>query len=759
MGTRLGGVLGSSRRGGASRSAGWLLAAVALAVVPFGAVEPGFDRISTVSIAVIAMAIAWVSLNRAADHVVAWLTLALGMALSAYVVWQSTPGAAGILGHPAWSDLRDAPQTLSVDPSAGIAAIGLLVSPLLAFMAAVLVARRDRDGVRLVTGLAALGSVCALYGLVQFNLFPGQLLWIEKSAYLESLTTVFVNRNTAATFLGVTALLIAGLLIRFHGEIPRGRFFAYMMGRGGRFSPARPRIQLLALALVLVLVALFQTQSRAGLAATVVGFVVLMTLFAFALRPEKDADDSAPDVADPPFAKLRRWFVLGVGNGVILGAILLFADRTLLRAELLGLEDGRFCVYEGVLRAIADHPLFGSGFGTFPSLYPAYRSPECGLWGLWTRAHNSFLEGYVGLGLPFAAAVVLGYAVLVGRFVQGLKHRRRLKWAPAVGLAILTLVSIHSLLDFSLQIRGMAIFAAVALGACTGLSIRWTDRSAVADNDPSGPAALARSVVSGSLAVVTSLAAIVLVAQAGLAMILESRVTLLKAEYDRLSRAPKVSVADLSAAADRSTALLKATCNGDLRHLALDFQILRLQRTEVTVVTPLWLDFLGKAIPVADDVLACSPVDGRVWAQVALLRRAQGASPTAIAEALHQSSRYAPAELDAIRMRLAAVSSEPGPVRPEQREVATRDFNTVTRFLWPEGAAEILTSYYDSPPDALVDQVLPLPEERRRDLQRVGIDLTRLSGRAASQNQLTSPPGFGTLEGFTRTSPDIRPEP
>ncbi|MBP0575551.1 hypothetical protein J8J27_33020, partial [Mycobacterium tuberculosis] len=82
---------------------------------------------------------------------------------------------------------------------------------------------------------------------------------------------------------------------------------------------------------------------------------------------------------------------------------------------------------------------------------------------VWDRAHNVFLEFALGVGVPAAAGVLVAlYAVLTTTFVIGWRRRRRLVCAPITGIAILVLLTLHSLVDFSLQIPGMAVFAVAA---------------------------------------------------------------------------------------------------------------------------------------------------------------------------------------------------------------------------------------------------------------------------------------------------------
>ena len=119
------------------------------------------------------------------------------------------------------------------------------------------------------------------------------------------------------------------------------------------------------------------------------------------------------------------------------------------RQEAEGADYSRLCVYKSVTAAIADNWVLGAGFGAFPNVFPAYRDPDCaGVSGVWEAAHNSFLEGTLGLGFVFPVITAIALLVLIRTYWIGVETRHRYRFAPALGLAVLLLVSLHSLVDF-----------------------------------------------------------------------------------------------------------------------------------------------------------------------------------------------------------------------------------------------------------------------------------------------------------------------
>jgi O-antigen ligase len=136
------------------------------------------------------------------------------------------------------------------------------------------------------------------------------------------------------------------------------------------------------------------------------------------------------------------------------------------RFDLQGLADeGRLETYKSTMRMIADHPWFGTGQGTFAYAFPAYRSPNASMWGVWDIAHNTLLEIAADMGVPIAALVAVAWIVIFAVLVHGIRVRGRGLIFPVAALAIAILAVLHSLIDFSLQIPGYAIVALSLIGA------------------------------------------------------------------------------------------------------------------------------------------------------------------------------------------------------------------------------------------------------------------------------------------------------
>ena len=122
--------------------------------------------------------------------------------------------------------------------------------------------------------------------------------------------------------------------------------------------------------------------------------------------------------------------------------------------------------------------MFGTGFGTFRTIFPIYRNVECGIHGIWDRAHNTFLEGYLGLGFPFCLFLAILIWFIANGLIIGFCDRYRFKFISILTIGLIAYISMHSFVDFPLQIPGLAVYFSSLLSAGIAISIarRTVDR-------------------------------------------------------------------------------------------------------------------------------------------------------------------------------------------------------------------------------------------------------------------------------------------
>jgi O-antigen ligase len=444
------------------------IAAVALTALAYGSVTDVPLNLAAIAFALLAGLSLFYPIGAVAIGRVYATTILLFAALLVYVVLQALPFAAGDFANGAWQSVNDligpVQGTISVAPGMTLDALTMLAMPFMAFLSGLALFQGDDEALLLWRALAYFGVGDAVFGILQYLFLPERLLFEQKEFSIGSLTASFVNPNTAGTFFGLALLLNLGLTFYYLRKIHIDSFVKNVTDLDIGWRDKNALALLHALFCLIVAVALFLTQSRGAVTASFVGAATAIVLMA-----------TRALTADKPTGETGRWRrSAGQFGGVIVivGLFALFAGRAVYRMQEQGGVDGRFCSFSSTIEAIKAHPIFGTGFGAFQDVFPAYRNAECaGIVGVWDRAHNVFLEGYLGLGVPFAVVLVAGYAVLIGVFLQGLRSRRHFRFVPVMGFAALILASLHSLVDFSLEIPGVAAYFAAIMASSVTISL------------------------------------------------------------------------------------------------------------------------------------------------------------------------------------------------------------------------------------------------------------------------------------------------
>ena len=350
--------------------------------------------------------------------------------------------------QPIVSVVRDQPWNALGNPLLG----------LLSFMAAFTIGSKPSDGRRLLRLFAWAGAVYAGFAIVMYLVDPAKILWREKMAHTDSLTGTFLNRNTAATFFGTAALLWLAILARQASKLLPRRMPAVRMAIQALLARERGSIVLAAAMYLLCMTALFLTRSRAGILLSLAAMVVVILL------------------------AYRRMISARAGMLTILlvfSAVGLVAFQTIgagigSRIQLDGLfDESRINTYRATWRMISDHALIGTGLGTYELAFPAYRSADISLWGVWNRAHNTWLELASDLGLPFMSLFSAGWLAIFVVLLRGFRNMRDPSFLPS-STAIFVLASIHSLVDYPLQIPGynLMFWAVVGVALADAISPR-----------------------------------------------------------------------------------------------------------------------------------------------------------------------------------------------------------------------------------------------------------------------------------------------
>lgn len=444
----------------------WLLiAVVVLAPLPFASVYPWSWSLMAVIIG--SLLVAWSALAALGNLKPAfglrrtWPFVLLFLIPVAWAALQSLPITQQAWHHPLWRSAVDVlgmelAGSVSLDPVNTISALVRLLTYGGIFWLSLQYSRDPARARRVFLALSGAGLAYGAYGLaVEFS-GSQTILWYDKFAYQTDLTSTFVNRNSYATYAGLTLLCATGLLLNMLSKSlasgsAREQFLQLI-------DSMTPRSWMLLMAWITGMTALILTHSRGGFLSTSLGIMALVTALTLTRA-----------------VKLRYAFVLGAMT-VIAGMVFFAVAGELLDQRLAATSldrEERPEVYELTLDAIEAAPMLGTGYGSFAEVFRFYRRDD--IHNFYLKAHNTYLENALELGIPAALALFATFAGMAILTYRGLRRRQRAVIYPCTGFAATILVAVHSMVDFSLQIPAVAATYALLMGAACAQS--WKTKS------------------------------------------------------------------------------------------------------------------------------------------------------------------------------------------------------------------------------------------------------------------------------------------
>ena len=319
---------------------------------------------------------------------------------------------------------------LTLDPYATLEA-ACKSTAYVAFFALSLILLRDRGRIRIAAyALIASGVLQALYGAL---------------ISLQSIGTVaagtFVNRNHYAAYLTMCLAVGIGVLIASLTGAKHqswGSFFRNLMQ-----WMITPKMAL-RLGLVVMVIALVLTRSRMGNSSF---FISLLVTGVIGLLLAKRATKS-----------MIILLVSLVAIDVFIVGTYFGTQRVIERIVQTTAEtEDRGAVAGYALHMWKDYPVFGSGLGSFPVVFPRYSADGTPV--SYTHAHNDYLEflaevGVLGVALLGLMVLMSFAAALRAQYLRRDPLMRGLSFAAMMGILALM---IHSSVDFNLQIPANAL--------------------------------------------------------------------------------------------------------------------------------------------------------------------------------------------------------------------------------------------------------------------------------------------------------------
>jgi O-antigen ligase len=286
--------------------------------------------------------------------------------------------------------------------------------------------RDESDRKNLAIALIVFGVLYAFYALAQALTSEGKFFWVYAPKSHAAIFGSYVNHNHYA---GLMEMLVPFPLVVSMGHLQKG---------GKR--------ALVAFCAILMASTIFLSGSRGGMLAIVLETVVFAALTLVQRRNYRVA------LGLTAISVLILAFLVFLGKGEVLG-------------RLGDLGPGiRLNMTKDCFRMFFHRPVLGWGLGTFPTVYPGYRTFYTNLFV--NEAHNDYAQLLVETGL-LGFGLMLWFLVRLYQYGLPTSRRWELKWDGAVSLAALlgcTGVLFHSFVDFNLQIPANAALFYVLCG-------------------------------------------------------------------------------------------------------------------------------------------------------------------------------------------------------------------------------------------------------------------------------------------------------
>ena len=349
-----------------------------------------------------------------------------------------------------WTNLG----TLSVTPSRTLVNALYFTAHLLFFVMVFSIYKRRRMAHGFFQATSMIVTLYALYGFTVYILGNDTILWYDKWAYKNSLTSTFVNRNSFATYAGMGLICTLTWGINYfrstvtHGLTSDTRlqdFINRFMEKGWLFFISG----------FILMSALMLTGSRAGMTSTIIGLAVFLSLW---------------QMGGTSALKINKGYFFAAAALLILGAMALSGDQLQMRLMADASDDQRFKAYPLIWQAIMERPLTGYGLGSFIDVFRQVRDETVRVF--FDRGHSDYLELMLTAGIPMTLALLLVPTSIMIILVQALRKASDYRLEIIAGISVTVIVGLHAILDFSLQMPAVSYMYTAIMAVSLAVAVR-----------------------------------------------------------------------------------------------------------------------------------------------------------------------------------------------------------------------------------------------------------------------------------------------
>lgn len=352
-----------------------------------------------------------------------------------------------LLGDLPNSDTVLKSMPLSFYPHATKHGLRLVLAVTGVFIVVLNVFRRPDQIKRLLMSIAVIGGIIAVITLAQ-NLFGnGKIYWFVQSNHCKGYSGPFVNHSNYGQFMNLSigaalGLLMVGLHEAFCGKkatLPI--VFNYMTSK-----PAR-RLWLLAAIIGLGVATIFASLTRGG----IISMLIAMAFAAVLVTSQRSL-------------RSHGWIMVVVALIAFICVLYVGFDAVYERLASLRYFDeaeaGRMQILKDIGIVWTKFPVFGTGLGTHPVVYPMFDRST--IVPLAVHAENEYAQvveetGSLGLSL----LIVLG-VIVWANYARGIRNARHPICSAVYGLGFgLLAILIHSFSDFGQHLPANCVLSAI----------------------------------------------------------------------------------------------------------------------------------------------------------------------------------------------------------------------------------------------------------------------------------------------------------
>ena len=437
---------------------------VILSPLPLGSIKPWAWSLE--GLLVSALLLAWLARmywegknQRVSLSAIRWAAYPY-LAVLGWSLFQAYVPVPGFMAHPAWEEASKAlgyplKSRISSDPEATKSAFVNLACYGAVFYLFLQLTDDRKRAKSLYMTITGASAAYAIYGIIEYSSGGKSLLWYDLKEFTHghAVRGTFVYKNAFATYTGLGLLCLLTLV--------SGKLAHMALSLQSRNMTTRERSEVYsqifphAMVFAVLFAALTLSMSRAGFILSCLAAGIYITYNA------RNLGWSFKSALIP----LAALLISGLLYHFMAGAM----ER---RFGLIEKDsESRENIYEMTIRGILDAPITGVGHGSFENNIKAYY-PN-GYTKNVNTAHNVYLEAAFELGIPAAALLCVSIFSIGSICARGATAKRTRLWSyGAAGVSSVTLIALHSWVDFSIQIPAVAITFAAITGAACARSLR-----------------------------------------------------------------------------------------------------------------------------------------------------------------------------------------------------------------------------------------------------------------------------------------------